>query len=234
MQEHDAFRSEHSTYEVPLEISMIARTILLLLALIAALPLAAQNDLYNNGPIVGDINAWDITTFIVSDTFTLTSSTNSVNGLSFGAWLNPGDILQSAEVSITSNPEGGTTYFAQTVAITQTGCFMNHSGYELCQETGTFNSVELGAGTYWINLTNARVGNGDEVYWDENDGQGCTSPGCPSQAFQSINGTIPSESFTIFGTVGGGSTPEPGSLLLFGSGVAGVVAWLRRSKARSN
>ena len=43
---------------------------------------------------------------------------------------------------------------------------MNHSGYELCQETGTFNSVELGAGTYWINLTNARVGNGDEVYWD--------------------------------------------------------------------
>ena len=39
---------------------MIARTILLLLTLIAALPLAAQNDLYNNGPIVGDINAWDV------------------------------------------------------------------------------------------------------------------------------------------------------------------------------
>jgi len=32
------------------------------------------------------------------------------------------------------------------------------------------------AGTYWINLQNATVGNGDAVYWDENDGMGCTSP----------------------------------------------------------
>ena len=111
---------------------------------------------------------------------------------------------------------------------------MNHSGYELCQETGTFNSVELGAGTYSINSRMQGSAMVTKFTAMQTTARAGIARMSQSQAFQSINGTIPSESFTIFGTVGGGSTPEPGSLLLFGSGVAGVVAWLRRSKAISN
>jgi PEP-CTERM motif len=44
-----------------------------------------------------------------------------------------------------------------------------------------------------------------------------------------VLGTIPSETFTLTGTTGsGGTTPEPASILLFGSGVLGIAGVLRR------
>lgn len=214
---------------------MRVRSFLLLLAIGApclAVPLFAQNELYNNGPINGDIDAWTINSgFVVSDTFTLAAHDNQVNELMFGSWLIPGDSLISAEVSITSNEFGGTSFFDQTVDFTQSDCFSNHKGLMTCLETGSFPSVELTGGTYWLNLQNALLNNnGDPVYWDENSGEGCTSPGCPSQASENQVGAIPSESFTILGSAGSGTTPEPGSILLFGSGVVGTAAWIRRSR----
>ena len=114
----------------------------------------------------------------------------------------PGDVLQTVEVSITSSPFGGTSYFDQVVAFTQTGCVTNSAGYNICLETGSFTVSNLPAGTFWINLQNATVPNGDPVYWDENSGVGCTGSGCPSQAEESGLGTIPSESFTVEGSCG--------------------------------
>jgi len=64
------------------------------------------------------------------------------------------------------------------------------------------------------------VPSGDPVYWDENSG--------PSQAFQNTLGSIPSESFTITGIISEGTTPEPSSILLFGSGILGLASILRR------
>jgi hypothetical protein len=69
------------------------------------------------------------------------------------------------------------------------------------------------------------VPSGDPVYWDENSGAGCKSIGCPSQASESAVGTIASEAFTIIGTA---ATPEPSSILLFGSGILGLAGVLRR------
>ena len=107
--------------------------------------------------------------------------------------------MTSAELSITSEPNGGTTYFDQTVYFTQGSCEANQYGYNVCMENTTFSGPTLNAGTYWLNLQNATVPSGDPVYWDENSGDGCRSPGCPSQAEESSVGTIPSESFTILG-----------------------------------
>ena len=56
--------------------------------------------------------------------------------------------------------------------------------------SGTF-SGSLNAGTYWLNLSNAVVNDGDPVYWDENSGQ--------SSASQNTVGSIPSEAFTLLG-----------------------------------
>lgn len=210
---------------------MKARLLLFVsLLLTIAIPASAQI-LYENGPINGETDAWTINFgFVVSDTFTISTGNSTLTGLSFGAWLyNTGDVLQSVEVDITSQEFGGTTYFDQQVNVTQSNCFINNYAFQVCTETGSFNGPTLGNGTYWLNLLNAVVNNGDPVFWDENSGVGCHSPGCPSDAGPGGEGTLPSEAFSLLGTASGiGSVPEPGSLLLLISGFSGSIALLRR------
>ena len=194
---------------------------------------AVAGEVYDNGPINGSTDAWTINVgFFVTDTFTVSTPNATLAGLAFGAWVFPGDVLESVQVSVTSEAFGGTTYFDGVVNFTQSGCSTNQYAFSVCTETGFFNGPNLAAGTYWLELQNAVVNNGDPIFWDENSGVGCTSPGCPSIAednncISNGIGCIPSESFTLFG--GETSTvPEPSSLLLFGSGFFGVIAIMRR------
>ncbi len=161
-----------------------------------------QDILYSNGPINGTVIGWTINFgFGVADSFTIANG-DTTTGLTFGAWLFPGDVLQSVEVSVTSAHFGGTSYLDQVVSFTQSGCFSN-GGFNICTETGFFNGLALIAGTYWVNLQNAVVNNGDPVYWDQNSG--------PSLAAQSSLGTIPSESFSINGSLPPPPPPPPPS-----------------------
>ena len=65
---------------------------------------------------------------------------------------------------------------------------VNQYGYDIDKITVTGLNVPLSSGaTYWLNLQNATVPSGDPVFWDENDGVGCTGDdghggGCPSEA----------------------------------------------------
>ena len=193
---------------------------------------AHTQDAYDNGPSNGTTDAWSINLgFVVSDSFNL-PSWYTVDGVNFTAWLYPGDVLQTADVSITSSEFGGTLYVSQTVSFTQSGCVSNQYGYSVCTESAWFNTATLGPGTYWLNLQNAVVNTGDPVYWDENSG--------PSSASENSIGTIPSESFTVLGYQGCGSgqaspacgppptTPEPATILLFAYGavaMAGLLRW---------
>jgi hypothetical protein len=162
-----------------------------LLALCLAVVPAVAQDIYDNGPTNGTTDGWTINFgFAVSDSFTLSSGA-TVGGLNFAAWVEPGDTLQSAEVSITSSEFGGTSFFDQTVSFTQSGCVANQYGFNVCTESSTFSGPSLNAGTYWLNLSNASTAAGDPVYWDENSG--------PSSASENSIGTVPSESFTLVG-----------------------------------
>jgi hypothetical protein len=209
-------------------------SLLALCLMLAAVP-AVAGTLYENGPINGTVDAWTINFgFGVADTFTISGGNSTITGMSFGAWLLPGDTLQSVEVSITSQPFSGTTYFDGIMNVTQSGCALNEYSYNVCTETGSFNGPALGNGTYWVGLQNGVVTNGDPVYWDQNSGIGCQSPGCPSQASNGGIGSLPSESFTILGNAATGTTPEPASLALFASGVLGVGAVVRRKMRKAN
>jgi uncharacterized repeat protein (TIGR03803 family) len=184
------------------------------------------NEIYDNGPINGTTDAWTINSgFVVSDNFTVPGVTSGVTAMTFGAWLFPGDVLQTVEVSITSAEFGGTTYFDQVLTFTQSGCSGNQYGFNICTETSSnFSMVNLAAGTYWLNLSNAVVNNGDPVYWDENSGMGCGGAGCPSSASENSVGTIPSEAFTVLGTSTTTCYPycEPPPPPCFQSGEQGV------------
>jgi len=198
---------------------------------LAAVPAWAQNWSYDNGPINGNLGQWYIDFgFIVSDTFV--AGGPFVNGFSLGVeTIFSTDIVTSLDWSITSGENGGMTFGAGTASganLTDKYISSNQFGFAISEVTVSGLNVPTTSGTtYWLNLQNANTTSGDPVGWDENSGIGCMSNGCPSKASESAVGTIPSESFTINGT-GGGTTPEPGSLVLFASGIFGVAGVLRR------
>ncbi len=209
----------------------IASLLVLCLGLGAA---ASAQQLYDNGSINGTTDAWTINFgYVVSNNFKCCKSLDgsgsspagaTMTGFEFGAWEFPGDVLSSVDWSVTTAENGGTVIGSGTASglnLTDQFVSSNQFGYDIDHITVTGLDVALASDTtYWLNLQNATVPSGDPVYWDENSG--------PSSASESSVGTIPSEAFTIDGTSSGGTTPEPGSILLFGSGILGVAGMVRR------
>ena len=155
---------------------------------------------YDNGPVNGQVDAWTLNFgFATTNSIQVDSGGSGVTGLSFWAWLIPGDTVSNVQVSIGSAPFGA-DQFNGVVNLTQSGCFINQFGYNVCMESGNFTNGPTLNGNAWVTLQNANVPSGDPVYWDENSGIGCISPGCPSEAQENTVGTIPSEAFSILGS----------------------------------
>jgi hypothetical protein len=218
------------------EIHMKARSFpilrhLLCCAIVIALP-AWAGTVYDNGPINGTVGSQDIsfgTQGQIGNSFTVSGSSAIVSGLTFGAWLHLGDTLNTVDVDITSLPNGGTIFFSQILSFSQSNCFTNPVGQSVCQETASFSGPTLPNGTYWLALSDALTQGANGVGWDQNNGVGCMSQGCPSLAVNASFQSIPSEAFTIQGGVNQ-STPEPCSVMLLSSGVAAAIASFRRKR----
>jgi|SRR5450759_2887292 len=181
--------------------------------------------LYDNGAGNYTTDGWTINFgFAVSDSFTC-SADCTVQDFHIGVWLFPGDVLGSVDAAFGSSSFGGTFNTYNATGHTDLG--INQYGYDTQIVDFATGDIPLSAGTNWISLQNAVETNfGDPVYWDENSGA--------SQAFQNTLGSIPSESFTITGITGTstGTTPEPSSIMLFGSGILGLAGVLRRKLTR--
>lgn len=201
---------------------MCTASLMLLCLTLAVVSASAQQIVYDNGPLNGTVDAWTINSgYVVSDSFSLNFS-GTINGVWTGGWLLPGDYMTSLDWSVTSSENGGTVYGSGTATNLENQFIStNQYGYDCYHITWYFNSFDLNAGTtYWLNLQNAVTEGGNPAYWDENSG--------PSSASESAVGTIPSESFQIIGTPSSGSTPEPGTIALFGAGVLGLAGIFRR------
>ena len=197
--------------------------------MLAVVP-AAADTLYSNGPCYCDTDAWTINFgFLVSDSF-LVANNSSIQDLHFVYWdASSTDVLTTVDMQIGSGPFGGNI---QTLSdVTNTFIGINSYGYAIFQANYTFEGIPW-SGAGWVTLQNACTTSGcsvsEPIYWDENSGVGCPSPGCPSTASNNSVGSIPSEAFTLTGTTSGGTTPEPSSVILFGSGILSFAGLLRR------
>jgi hypothetical protein len=215
----------------------IALLFLLTLCLtLAALPAMASTS-YDNGPVNGQTDGWAFSGgFQNTETFQF-DVPGHVNSFSAWIWLVPGESLTNVQLGMGTSAFDTSLFNGFLGAPTSTdGCFgPNGFGYNVCDEhwTNISGTPLLGTTQYWLTLQNGATLNGTQPFWDENSGIGCTGGGCPSLAYLNNGvGSIPSEAFTITNNGSGGTTPEPSSILLFGSGILGLAGVLRRKLTR--
>jgi hypothetical protein len=234
---------------------MKTRTALLALLTIVCLLLAVApamaDTLYDNGPYNGTTYAWAINSgYAVSDSFQMTgfygecNYTCVIEGLSFVYWDDLSwDVLTTVDMSIGSTPFGADYYSRTLTGVTNTFLGTNQYGWNLFRADYSLFFGEVSWLNAYLTLQNACTTGGcsyNEIFWDENSGIGCGGDdghggGCPSTAYENYIGTIPSEAFTVIGTdcyLCYSYTPEPSSILLFGSGILGLVGMLRRKLGR--
>ncbi len=196
-----------------------ASSLLLLASCLLVSGIAAHADtLYNNGIGSEFLPMWDISgSAVASNQFTCSFAVCNTQTLEFDATYTGGTFPTKIDWSITANPFGGTTY-ASGSSLLPLFYACDPDGI-VCLFDVDFAS-KLAGGTYYLNLTGAD----GTLAWDTP-----SNPLNGNNAFyKDANGVLTSniagEGFKILGT----STPEPGSILLFGSGVVGLAGVLRR------
>ncbi len=205
--------------------------LLTILCLLLAVAPAMAGTVYTNGPYNGTNDGWTINFgFSVSDSFTDAGGA-PISGLDIVYWdVSSSDLLTTVDMALGSSSFGGTPQRLTGVANTFLG--VNQYGYNLYRADYSFAPIPF-SGNGYVTLSNACSTSGcsisTPIYWDENSG--------PSTAYENTIGSIPSEAFTLTGCGGGSSdcgppVPEPSSILLFGSGILGLVGILRRKLGR--
>jgi hypothetical protein len=202
--------------------------------MLAVAPAMADTVFYDNGPTSGTADGWTINFgFSVSDSYTNAPGFTSVSDISIIYWdLNSSDVVTSIDAQFGSSSFGGALNTLTHGTNTLLGT--NQYGYELFRwdwngQPG-LTDIPIGPGGGYMTLSNACSTSGcsisNPIYWDENSG--------PSTAYENTIGSIPSESFTLSGEGGTPppTTPEPSSIMLFGSGILGLAGVLRRKLTR--
>ena len=204
------------------QIRIASLSLLTILCLILAVAPAMADTLYSNGPYNGNTAAWSIDHgHAVTESTNLNSSRSNVYAVDFVYWdASTTDLLTTVDMSIGTTPFGTDIFSGTLTGVTNTFLGTNQYGYALLAGSATFD-VAAGTASIYLTLSNACTTSGcstNTIYWDENSG--------PSTAYDNTLGSIPSEAFTVIGT--SDATPEPSSLLLFGSGILGLAGVLRR------
>ena len=197
-----------------------ASSLFLTLFCLAVLAIGAHatDVLYNNGVGSEFLPMWDISgQNTVSNQFTCSFGGCNTQTLEFDATYPGGNFPTKVDWSITSDPFGGTTFASGTSQLPL--FYVCDPDGIVCLFDVDFAST-LAGGTYYLNLggvdgslewdTTSNPLNGNNAYYKDSNGV--------------ITSNIQGEGFKILGT----SVPEPGSVLLFGSGVLGLAGVLRR------
>ncbi len=220
-----------------MKLRIASLALLTIACLMLAVAPAMADALYDNGPPNGTADAWTIN-FGFSVSVSCTDHAHKdwvMRGFHFVYWdASTTDLLTTVDMAIGSTSFGHDIFSGTLSGVTNTFLGTNQYGYALYQADYSFEPIEWSTGGF-VTLSNACTTSGcsvsNPIYWDENSGVGCGGDdghgeGCPSTAYENTLGSIPSEAFTLTGTIG--TTPEPSSIMLFGSGILGIAGILRR------
>jgi hypothetical protein len=224
------------------------RTTCFSLLAILCLALTASAQIYSEGPIDGNDNAFFVTgpagnNFLgtnqdISNGFVAAGGNWSATDLMWAEWSvgAPTSFAYSFGAGAFGNELGSATV-AQNASNT-TLLFTNALGYGVYKTTVTFPDIPMTGGqTYWLTISNATDAAADGTQaWDIPNG----GSGGPAICNFRQSGTnfgscgLGGESFSISGSIipPPSSTPEPSSIMLFGSGILGLAGVLRRKMTR--
>ncbi len=205
-------------------------SLLTIVCLVLAVSPAMASTLYDNGPANGTNDAWTINFgFAVSDSYALSGGTN-VTGMNVVYWdASSTDLLTTVDYQFGSSSFGGNIHTSG--AATNQFISTNQFGYFLYSASFAVSNSDFNGANGFVTLSNACSTSGcsvsNPIYWDENSG--------PSTAYENTLG------LDSFGSVHAdrrhqhrhhGTTPEPSSIMLFGSGILGLAGVLRRKLTR--
>ncbi len=170
------------------QLRIASLSLLTILCLMLTVAPAMADTLYSNGPYDGNTNAWGIYgDHAVTNSKNLNSSRSNVYEVDIVYWdASASDLLTTVDMSMGSTPFGTDIFSGTLSGATNVFLGTNQYGYDLYQASFSTQIVPAGTGGDYLTLSNACTTSGcstDPIYWDENSGVGCTSPGCPSTAY---------------------------------------------------
>src|ERR1019366_2009890 len=225
----------------PLKIRITTLSLTIVCLALSPPAFAGTTTFYNDGGIDGTLQAWLVSGPLYSygDAYWDTSNgfVSAASGppttLEWGEWSVGAPASFSYELG---SAAFGTDLGSGTVAQNSSNSvflFTNSNGYGVYDVKVGITSLAMTAGnTYWLSISNATdAANDGNQAWDV---PGLGGPATCNHRRDGINlgwcGTG-GESFTLTGSTPG-TTPEPSSLLLFGSGILGLAGGLRRKLTR--
>jgi hypothetical protein len=230
-------------------LKMRIATLLTILCLALSVPVFAGTLVYDDGPINGTSNSLFIDGVggpfgqSISDGFTPVNNFTGNITVTFGEWVASGTHPTGVSYGIGTQNFGGTitaaTGFTSTLLCTNGSAYnggicAGGFGYDVYESSFTASGSFSTGAEAWLTLTGATDSGGTGFNgWDFFNGPatcdfevGTIVPGGGSSC--GFNG----EAFTITTAGGTGTTPEPSSILLFGSGILGLAGVLRRKLTR--
>jgi len=211
----------------------IATLSLTILCLALSAP-AFAGIIYTDGPTNGTVNGFFIDgpgpgpfSQTISDGFVATTS-GTATSLDFGVWVPTGTTPTSVSWTLGTSVFGSDISSGSTAQVGFAYLLTNGFGYDVYNATVAL-SGNLSAGTaYWLTLGGANDSSGSQFdAWDVNGGPASCDfavAGVP-QGDCGLGSGVEGEAFTINS---GSTVPEPGSIMLFGSGILGLAGVLRR------